>query len=163
MFPDLAPFFRDNTPALRAALRDIGKPGGIMDARDQLGDGGEAAAIALIVNPALNVNNPNNLAQTAGTTFIGQFIDHDLTFDQTSALGAETEPAASPNTRDPRFDLDSVYGDGPLKNPELFVQCPRRAGRSRPSCGSRAEDSSKTCRATGTTPPSSPTRATTRT
>jgi Animal haem peroxidase len=129
MFPDLDPFFRDNTPALRAAMRDIGKPGGILDARDHLGDGGEAAATALIVNPALNVNNPNNLAQTAGTTFIGQFIDHDLTFDQTSALGTETEPAASPNTRNPRFDLDAVYGDGPLVNPELFVSPGDRRAR----------------------------------
>src|SRR4030095_10703813 len=121
MFPDLDPFFRDNTPALRAAMRDIGKPGGILDARDKLGDGGEAPSTALTRNPALNVNNPNNLAQTAGTTFIGQFIDHDLTFDQTSALGTETEPAASPNTRNPRLDLDAVYGGGPLVNPELFV------------------------------------------
>ena len=102
MFPNLDPFFRENTPALQAALRDIGKPGGILDARDELGDGDEAAASALIVNPALSANNPNNLAQTAGTTFIGQFIDHDLTFDQTSALGRETEPADSSNTRNPK-------------------------------------------------------------
>ena len=69
--------------------------------------------------------------QTAGTTFIGQFIDHDLTFDQTSALGTEAEPAASPNTRNPRFDLDAVYGDGPLVNPEFFVR-PRHR-RERPT------------------------------
>ncbi|HSF06534.1 MAG TPA: peroxidase family protein [Methylomirabilota bacterium] len=125
IFPDLPPFFRENTARLQAALREIGKPGGIMDAKDQLGDGGEQAAIDLIANAALNVNNPNNLAQTAGTTFMGQFIDHDLTFDQTSALGVATEPANSPNTRDPRFDLDSVYGDGPRENLELY-QPPRR-------------------------------------
>ena len=133
IFPNLPPFFRSNTVALRAALREIGRPGGIMDAHDELGDGGEAAAIALIANPALNVDNPNNpagggrAAQTAGSTFIGQFIDHDLTFDQTSALGQATEPAASLNTRDPRFDLDSVYGDGPRRNPELYER-PRRRG-----------------------------------
>ena len=104
-----------------------------MDAQDELGDGGEQAAINLIADPALNVDNPNNpagggrAAQTAGSTFIGQFIDHDLTFDQTSALGQATEPAASPNTRDPRFDLDSVYGDGPRRNPELYER-PRRSG-----------------------------------
>ena len=133
MFPNLPPFFRSNTAALRAALREIGRPGGIMDANDFLGDGGEQAAIDLIANPALNVNNPNNPAgggrpaQTAGSTFIGQFIDHDLTFDQTSPLGQATEPAASLNTRDPRFDLDSVYGDGPRRNPELYER-PRRRG-----------------------------------
>jgi hypothetical protein len=128
MFPNLNPFFRENTPALQAAMRDIGRPGGVLDARDELGDGGEAAAIALIVNPALNVRNPNNLAQKAGTTFMGQFIDHDLTFDQTSALGVEKEPADSPNTRNPRFDLDSVYGDGPRANPELYERARRRGG-----------------------------------
>jgi hypothetical protein len=136
MFPDLPPFFERNTPALRNALMEIGKAGGIMDAHDQLGDGGEQAAIDLIAIAALNVDNPNNpagggrAAQTAGSTFIGQFIDHDLTFDQTSALGVATEPADSPNTRDPRFDLDSVYGDGPRKNPELYR---RRRGEDFPT------------------------------
>src|SRR5262249_18634507 len=48
MFPNLDPFFRDNSPRLQAALQDIGKLGGMMDAKDQLGDGGKAAAIALI-------------------------------------------------------------------------------------------------------------------
>ena len=127
MFPDLPPFFRENSPRLRAALQDIGKLGGRLDARDQLGDGGEAAAIALIVDPALNVNNPNNPAQTAGSTFMGQFIDHDLTFDLTSRLAGVAEPTESPNERDPPFDLDSVYGGGPFKDPELYV--PVRRGR----------------------------------
>jgi Animal haem peroxidase len=133
MFPNLPPFFRANTPALQRALREIGRPGGIMDAQDELGDGGEQAAINLIADAALNVDNPNNpagggrAAQTAGSTFIGQFIDHDLTFDQTSALGRATDPEDSPNTRDPRFDLDSVYGDGPRSNPELYER-PRVRG-----------------------------------
>jgi hypothetical protein len=125
MFPELPPFFRENNSRLRAALQDIGKVGGILDPRDELGDGGEAAATALIVNPDLNVRNPNNPAQTAGGTFIGQFIDHDLTFDLTSRLAVVTEPTASPNERDPRFDLDSVYGGGPDKDPELYVRLPR--------------------------------------
>ena len=86
MFPELPPFFRENSKRLRDALQDIGKLGGILDARDQLpatarrGGGG----VNLIVDPALSANNPNNPAMTAGTTFIGQFIDHDLTFDLTS-------------------------------------------------------------------------------
>jgi hypothetical protein len=132
LFPDLPPFFRENSPRLRAALRDIGRPGGMLDARDELGDGGEAAAIALIVDPALSVNNPNNPTHTAGTTFMGQFIDHDLTFDLTSRLAVVAEPTASPNERDPRFDLDSVYGGGPDKDPELYVPVPRDS-RARPT------------------------------
>jgi hypothetical protein len=129
MFPNLPPFFRENNSRLRAALQDIGKIGGIMDAKDQLGDGGEAAAVALIADPALNVNNPNNLAQTAGSTFIGQFIDHDLTFDLTSRLAVVTEPTQSPNERDPRFDLDSVYGGGPSDDRQLYQPSGSRFGR----------------------------------
>jgi hypothetical protein len=132
LFPDLPPFFRKNSPRLRAALRDIGRPGGMLDARDELGDGGEAAAIALIVDPALSVNNPNNPTHTAGTTFMGQFIDHDLTFDLTSRLAVVAEPTESPNERDPRFDLDSVYGGGPFKDPDLYVPVPR-GSRARPT------------------------------
>jgi hypothetical protein len=33
------------------------------------------------------VNNPNNPTHTAGTTFFGQFLDHDITFDASSPLG----------------------------------------------------------------------------
>src|SRR5262245_27395919 len=121
MFPNLDPFFRDNSQRLQAALQDIGKLGGMMDAKDQIGDGGKAAAIALIADPALSANNPNNPGQTAGSTFIGQFLDHDMTFDLTSRLAVVAGPTASPNERTPAFDLDSVYGGGPLRDPELYV------------------------------------------
>jgi hypothetical protein len=49
-----------------------------------------------------------------------QFLDHDITFDNTSRLGVVTEPARTPNTRDPRLDLDSVYGGGPSVSPQLY-------------------------------------------
>ena len=65
------------------------------------------------MDPALSVNNPNNPTHTAGTTFMGQFMDHDMTFDLTSRLGVATDPTDSPNARAPAFDLDSVYGGGP--------------------------------------------------
>lgn len=97
-----------------------------------MGTGTEAEAIALIVNPALSANNPDNPTHTAGTTFMGHFLDHDVTFDQTSRLGIVTEPGESPNTRDPRFELDSVYGDGPLGSPELYQPVPR-GSRGRPT------------------------------
>jgi hypothetical protein len=71
------------------------------------------------------VNNPNNPSHTAGTTFIGQFLDHDMTFDLTSRLAVVTEPLASPNERTPAFDLDSVYGGGPMVDQELYVVAPR--------------------------------------
>lgn len=122
IFPQLPPF-ATASDQLSAALLEIGKPGGILDAKDNLA----AGAAALIVDPALNLNNPNNPQHTAGTTFVGQFIDHDLTFDLTSRLGVPTAPELSPNLRDPAFDLDSVYGGGPLADPNLYEP----AGRGR--------------------------------
>jgi hypothetical protein len=116
MFPGLEPFYDRASDALNAALLEIGKPGGILDAKDDLA----AGPVALIVDPALSVNNPNNLAHPAGATFMGQFMDHDLTFDLSSALGEPTEPEDSPNARTPAFDLDSVYGGGPKKSPQLY-------------------------------------------
>src|SRR5688572_29853316 len=126
MFPQLGAFFGDRPDrGLNAALIEIGKLGGVLDAKDRLPASGSAAdqaqaAINLIVDPALNVNNPNNTAHTAGTTFMGQFMDHDMTFDQTSALGDETAPEDSPNTRSPTLDLDSVYLGGPRRAPHLY-------------------------------------------
>jgi hypothetical protein len=115
LFPDLPPF-AEATPALDAALRELGRPGGLMDARDALDRG----PVDLIVDPALSVDNPNNPTHTAGTTFMGQFMDHDMTFDATSFLGVPTPPESAPNARTPGFDLDAVYGAGPAGSPHLY-------------------------------------------
>ncbi|MGH7304574.1 MAG: peroxidase family protein [Candidatus Rokuibacteriota bacterium] len=127
MFPGLRAF-ADSSPRLLNALREIGKPGGMLDAKDDLA----AGPINLIVNPDLSRNNPDNPTHTAGTTFMGQFFDHDLTFDLTSRLGVPVEPTDSPNERTPALDLDSVYGGGPLADPELYVSVGRQS-RERPT------------------------------
>jgi hypothetical protein len=50
----------------------------------------------------------------AGYTYLGQFIDHDLTFDHTKvALGEDISPAELLQGRSPSLDLDSLYGAGP--------------------------------------------------
>ena len=127
MFPELPPFAESNSE-LEAALLELGKRGGILDANDDLDRG----PIDLIVDLTLSANNPNNETHTAGTTFMGQFIDHDITFDLTSRLGEATDPAVSPNFRTPGLDLDSVYGGGPHGNPELYEELTpgRRSERS---------------------------------
>ena len=56
----------------------------------------------------------------AGFTFIGQFIDHDITFDNTPLELQQADPDARVNFRTPRYDLDSVYGGGPSVTPELY-------------------------------------------
>ena len=51
----------------------------------------------------------------AGFTYLGQFIDHDLTFDKTAVmLGTNITPATMLQARSPGLDLDSLYGAGPL-------------------------------------------------
>ena len=50
----------------------------------------------------------------AGFTYLGQFVDHDLTFDKTTvALGEHVSPADLLQARSPSLDLDSLYGAGP--------------------------------------------------
>jgi Animal haem peroxidase len=114
LFPTLPPFAAD-TPTLRSELADLGKKGGPMDANDDLSD-----PITLITDPAKSANNPDNPAITAGFTFLGQFIDHDMTFDPTSSLARQQDPDSIRNFRIPALDLDSVYGGGPIASPYLY-------------------------------------------
>ena len=57
---------------------------------------------------------------SAGFTYLGQFIDHDLTFDATSQIDRGNDPHALANFRTPRLDLDSLYGSGPADQPYLY-------------------------------------------
>lgn len=63
----------------------------------------------------------------AGYTYLGQFIDHDITFDPISSLQRQNDPDALHNFRTPRFDLDCVYGRGPSDQPYLYRSGPRPA------------------------------------
>ena len=50
----------------------------------------------------------------AGFTYLGQFIDHDLTFDVTQVmLGENLDRRELLQGRSPSLDLDSLYGAGP--------------------------------------------------
>jgi Animal haem peroxidase len=50
----------------------------------------------------------------SGFTYLGQFIDHDLTFDKTAVtFGEDISPAQLLEGRSPVLDLDSLYGNGP--------------------------------------------------
>jgi hypothetical protein len=56
----------------------------------------------------------------AGMTFLGQFIDHDITLDAQSAIGTRIDPRSIRNVRTPTLDLDCVYGDGNEASPYLY-------------------------------------------
>ncbi len=94
LFSDLPPLYVD--PLL---LHEIGKAGGKMEDKGA---------------PNLTKKTP------AGLIFFGQFIDHDITLDDSSSLSANNDPESTENVRTPTLDLDCVYGEGPEANPYLY-------------------------------------------
>ncbi len=62
----------------------------------------------------------DNRRLPAGITFLGQFIDHDITFDPTSSLEQQNDPDSVENFRTPAFELDSLYGSGPGVQPFFY-------------------------------------------
>ncbi|HEY1276567.1 MAG TPA: heme peroxidase family protein [Thermoleophilaceae bacterium] len=63
---------------------------------------------------AMAVGGGGDSGIPAGFTYLGQFIDHDLTFDKTTVmLGQSVPPSQLLQARSPSLDLDSLYGAGP--------------------------------------------------
>lgn len=59
----------------------------------------------------------------AGYTYLGQFVDHDITFDKTEGFPLDVlEPELIRQARTPSLDLDSLYGMGPELQPELYEE-----------------------------------------
>jgi hypothetical protein len=57
----------------------------------------------------------------AGYTYVGQFIDHDITLDQRpNDLLSAVDITTLANGRTPQLDLDSVYGAGPTGSSHLY-------------------------------------------
>ena len=115
MFPELPPFAPASEES-RERAKQLGEKGGPIDALDDLTD-----PIQSILNPdVFSPQNPDNPNMTAGVTFIGQFLDHDLTLDLKSTLFESRDPHQTRNFRTAAFDLDSLYADGPERSPELY-------------------------------------------
>ncbi|CUS34657.1 peroxidase family protein [Candidatus Nitrospira nitrificans] len=115
MFPGLPPYAPQTDEAREQAKR-LGVKEGIIDAQDLLTDPKES-----ILNPAVHSpNNADNADMTAGVTFFGQFLDHDLTLALKAPILEQTNPRRTTNFRTAEFDLDSLYGNGPDRSPELY-------------------------------------------
>jgi hypothetical protein len=93
---------QNDTPFVKAELEKLAALM-IIDEKDELKDGADAE---------------ENLFVPAGYTYLGQFIDHDLTFDTTSNL--DVASAAASNLRTPSLDLDCLYGSGPDDQPYMY-------------------------------------------
>ena len=99
MFPTLEP----RRPTGLEMARKFGLPGGKMD-------GGQT------------IDDQENPGFPAGFTYFGQFTDHDLTLDATSALDRQSDPNGLTDFRSPRLDLDTLYGSGPVVSAYLYDQ-----------------------------------------
>jgi hypothetical protein len=76
----------------------------------------EKIARAMTRKPAQGQTNPVSAdpAVPAGYTYLGQFVDHDLTLDNTAkALGEQVTVNELLQGRSPALDLDTLYGRGP--------------------------------------------------
>ncbi len=54
-------------------------------------------------------------------TYLGQFIDHNLDFDETPQPTANVHPSSVANFESFRFDLNDVFGGGPKVDPRLYA------------------------------------------
>ena len=94
----------------------------------------ETLAVAMSADPERDGNTPiaaeettdkfqdgeENTGISAGYTYLGQFIDHDITFDPASSLQKRNDPDGLVDFRTPALDLDSVYGRGPDDQPYMY-------------------------------------------
>jgi hypothetical protein len=92
-----------------------------MFSNEVLGDPGREAIrklAGLLMHPSFPSDSNPDIP--AGYTYLGQFIDHDITFDALSKLKRRNDPDELVDFRTPRFDLDSLYGTGPVGSPHLY-------------------------------------------
>ena len=81
----------------------------------------EALAIAM---KDVSPNSPalDNQTIPAGFTYLGQFIDHDISLDLSPLSAKQEDPTMIQNFRTPGLDLDCLYGAGPGPHRFLFRQ-----------------------------------------
>jgi hypothetical protein len=87
---------------------------------NQNGIGGMTAAHEDEQTPEEQKDDEENSGISAGYTYLGQFIDHDLTFDPSTMAQQSSDPDAIVDFRTPKFDLDNMYGRGPDDQPYLY-------------------------------------------
>src|SRR6202521_1088218 len=77
-------------------------------------------AMSAKFDPPTDGKDPEESGIPALYTYLGQFVDHDITFDPASSLQRQDDPDALTDFRTPAFDLDNVYGRGPDDQPYMY-------------------------------------------
>jgi hypothetical protein len=84
----------------------------------------ETVATAMTTDPAGGDPDSGRAPEAripSGFTYLGQFVDHDLTRDNTAdQLGQDVTVDELVQGRSPALDLDSLYGRGPHKDPQFY-------------------------------------------
>jgi hypothetical protein len=111
MFPDLAPLKVEDGP-----LMDLAKA--MLDANPG--------------SPEGNIVDGERVIVPAGFTYLGQFVDHDITLDMTSIGDKIADPEGIDNFRTPALDLDAIYGLGPDGSRQLYARNPEAGSGKTP-------------------------------
>jgi heme peroxidase len=77
-------------------------------------------AMCASFDPPTDGQDPEESSIPALYTYLGQFIDHDITFDPASSLQAKDDPDGLTDFRTPALDLDNIYGRGPDDQPYMY-------------------------------------------
>lgn len=104
MFPQLRPLQPDQDPNVTVA---------------------NLSALATTMRESIVAPNPDDTTLDitqlgAIQTYMGQFIDHDLTLDRQPQPISFIDPTTLTNFETFVFDLSSVYGGGPQRSPQLY-------------------------------------------
>jgi hypothetical protein len=83
-------------------------------------DGKLQALAAAMLDPDPQDATLDNPQIPGGFTYLGQFVDHDITLDLSSLSDKKRDPLGLRNFRTPALDLDNVYGLGPDGSPHLY-------------------------------------------
>lgn len=85
-------------------------------------------------------DDEENFGMSAGYSYLGQFIDHDLTLNPIQHFGPIVRGSPATNLRTARLDLDCIYGRGPADQPYLYHDDGRRllVGRALTRAGVRS-------------------------
>ena len=91
----------------------------------RIGPPGTPISTQLATELAVKMTAPGpdqDSAIPAGYTYLGQFVDHDLTMDKTVAvLGSDVTVDELIQGRSPSLDLDSLYRRGPTEDPQFYT------------------------------------------